>query len=223
MCLSFEKQLTHFFVILRMEIKAVIFDFGNVIINIDFNRIYQTFAQLTGKSPEFVAQKISEYDLFRKYETGQFSDDEFREIIRQTIGFPLSNAEVDFAWNAILLDIPQNRIQLLKDLRRKYPVFLLSNTNNIHILASNAYLKAKHDIDSIHDLFDEVFLSYKMGLWKPDVEIYQAVNQKLNLSPNQVLFLDDNPKNIESATDFGWKTILVEQTSDMTEYCRFLL
>ncbi len=161
--------------------------------------------------------------MFRRYETGQFSDEEFREIIRQIIGFPLSNAEVDFAWNAILLDIPKKRIELLRQIRKKYPIYLLSNTNNIHIIASNMYLKDKHQIENLDELFNQVFLSYQMGLWKPDTEIYKVVSEKINILPENILFLDDNLKNIESAAKFGWQTILVEPTSDITHYCQSLL
>ena len=97
-----------------MKFKAVIFDFGNVIINIEFQRIYQTFAQFTSKSPECIEKKINEGQIFRRYESGQFSDEEFREVIRQTLGFPLSDLQIDTAWNAILLDIPAERIEIVK-------------------------------------------------------------------------------------------------------------
>jgi glucose-1-phosphatase len=205
-----------------MKFKAVIFDFGNVIINIDFKRIYQTFAQFTSKNEAYIEKQIVDNQLFRRYESGQFSDEEFREIIRQTLGFPLSDAEVDKAWNAILLDIPADRIELIKKIRQKYPVYLLSNTNNIHIKASNAYLRKAHGISNLDQLFDQLFLSYEMGMWKPDAEIYHHVLKKIKLQPNEALFLDDNLKNIESANALGIQTILVEPPTSITEYCKNL-
>eukprot|EP01041_Mallomonas_annulata_P028795 gene28795-50682_t len=108
-----------------MKFKAVIFDFGNVIINIEFQRIYQTFAKFTSKPIAYIEKRITEDQIFRRYESGQFTDEEFREVIRQTLGFPLSDHEVDTAWNAILLDIPTDRIDLIHKIRQKYPVFLL--------------------------------------------------------------------------------------------------
>jgi glucose-1-phosphatase len=203
-----------------MKFKAVIFDFGNVIINIEFQRIYQTFAKFTSKSEAYIEKQITDNQLFRRYESGQFSDEEFREIIRQTLGFPLSDTEIDKAWNAILLDIPADRIDLIKKIRQKYPVYLLSNTNNIHIKASNNYLKKEHGISHLDQLFDQLFLSYEMGMWKPDVEIYHSVLKQLKLQPNDVLFFDDNLKNIESANDIGMQTILVESPTSIIEYCK---
>jgi putative hydrolase of the HAD superfamily len=203
-----------------MKFKAVIFDFGNVIINIEFQRIYQTFAKFTSKPIAYIEKRITEDQIFRRYESGQFTDEEFREVIRQTLGFPLSDHEVDTAWNAILLDIPADRIDLIHKIRQKYPVFLLSNTNNIHIKASNNYLKKTHGINSLDILFDKLFLSYEMGMWKPDTEIYYEVLRSINLEPNEVVFFDDNLQNIESAKAIGMQTILVESTTSVVEYCK---
>ena len=203
-----------------MKFKAVIFDFGNVIINIEFQRIYQTFAKFTSKPIAYIEKRITEDQIFRRYESGQFTDEEFREVMRQTLGFPLSDHEVDTAWNAILLDIPTDRIDLIHKIRQKYPVFLLSNTNNIHITASNNYLKKTHGINSLDILFDRLFLSYEMGMWKPDTEIYYEVLRSINLEPKEVVFFDDNLQNIESAKAIGMQTILVESTTSVVEYCK---
>jgi putative hydrolase of the HAD superfamily len=203
-----------------MKFKAVIFDFGNVIINIEFQRIYQTFSKLTSKPIAYIEKRITEEQIFRRYESGQFTDEEFREIIRQTLCFALSDKEVDTAWNAILLDIPTERIDLINNIRKKYPVYLLSNTNNIHISASNNYLNEAHGVKNLDVLFDKLYLSYEMGLWKPDTEIYYEVLRSINLEPNQVIFFDDNLQNIESAKAIGMQTILVEPTTSIVEYCK---
>jgi glucose-1-phosphatase len=205
-----------------MKFKAVIFDFGNVIINIELQRIYNTFAKFTSKTPTYIEKRLEEDQIFRRYESGQFTDEEFREVIRQTLGFPLSDKEIDTSWNAILLDIPTDRIELIKNIRQKFPIYLLSNTNNIHIEASNLYLKKQHSIENLDLLFDKVFLSYQMGMWKPDVEIYHTVLKQIKLQPHEALFLDDNLKNIESAKAIGMQTILVEPPTSITEYCKNL-
>lgn len=203
-----------------MKFKAVIFDFGNVIINIEFQRIYQSFAKFTSKPVAYIEKRITEDQIFRRYESGQFTDEEFREVIRQTLGFPLSDHEVDTAWNAVLLDIPTDRIDLIHNIRQKYPVYLLSNTNNIHITASNNYLKKTHGIRGLENLFDKLYLSYEMGMWKPDAEIYHEVLRSSKLQPNEVIFFDDNLHNIESAKAIGMQTILVEPPTSIVEYCK---
>lgn len=203
-----------------MKFKAVIFDFGNVIINIDIPRTFQAFASLTGKRQAVIEKLVVENQLFRRYESGQFTDIEFREIVRQTVGFPLSDHEVDKAWNSLLLDIPPERIDLLKEIRKKYPIYLLSNTNGIHIEASNTYLKKNFGLKHLDELFDQLFLSYEIGMWKPDTEIYQYVLQTIKLKPQEVLFLDDNHHNIQSANALGMQTILVEPPTSIVEYCK---
>jgi glucose-1-phosphatase len=201
-----------------MKFKAVVFDFGNVIINIDVPRTFQSFASLTGKNQSIIERQIADSQLFRRYETGQFEDDEFREIVRQTLGFPLSDRDIDLAWNSLLLDIPKERISLLNQIRAKYPVYLLSNTNHIHIQASNYYIKRNFNGEKLIDWFDKLYLSYEMGLWKPEKAIYQTVLNDLSLSANEVLFLDDNKANIESAAEMGIQTILVEPSKSINHY-----
>ncbi|WP_337044843.1 HAD family hydrolase [Emticicia sp. 17c] len=203
-----------------MKFKAIIFDFGNVIINIDIPRTFQAFATLTGKKQAVIEKLVVDNQLFRRYETGQFTDIEFREIVRQTVGFPLSDVEVDRAWNSLLLDIPTERIELLKELRKEYPIYLLSNTNNIHIEASNNYLKKNFGLRHLDELFDRLFLSYEIGMWKPDADIYHHVLETIKLKPHEVLFFDDNHHNIEAAKAIGIQTILVEPPTSIIEYCK---
>ncbi|MFN3850564.1 MAG: HAD family hydrolase [Spirosomataceae bacterium] len=200
-----------------MKFKAVVFDFGNVIINIDIPRTFQAFAELTSKPVKSIEKLIADNQLFQRYETGKFTDDEFREVVRQTLGFPLSDREIDDAWNALLLHIPSERIELISEIRKKYPIYLLSNTNNIHIEKSNQYIKKEFN-QTLDGLFDKLYLSYEMGLWKPEKAIYRAVLDDLKLQPNDVLFLDDNKANIESAKEMGIQTILVEPPTSIIEY-----
>lgn len=201
-----------------MKFKAIIFDFGNVIIDIDVPRTFQNFSKLTNKKPELVEQLFAENQIFMRYETGKFDDIEFREVVRQTLGFPLSDYEVDLAWNSLLLEIPKRRIELLLKLREKYPVYLLSNTNNIHIKQSEKYIKKTFGFSNLKELFDEAFLSYEIGLWKPDNSFYKHVLRKIGCEPNEVLFLDDNQKNVESSREIGINTIHVEPPKCITEY-----
>ena len=199
--------------------KAVLLDFGNVIININPELTIEAFSEISGNSVERIRQKITNSQLFRRYESGMFDDDEFREIVRQTIGYPFSDQEIDWAWNRLLLDVPNKRVELLLELKGRYPLYLLSNTNNIHIKASNQIFQSRHGISSIEILFDKLFLSYEMGLWKPDEEIYLKVLEEIGMPATDVLFIDDNELNIQSAKEIGFQTILHDpQSRDLTEY-----
>lgn len=191
------------------QIKAVVFDFGNVIINIDLERSFQAFADLTFKSVPKIKSLFAEAEIFRKYESGFYSDDEFRDVVRQTLSYPLNDDEIDNAWNALLLDVPKERIAYLENLKFQYPIYLLSNTNAIHIEKCQHYFRTHHNITDFKKLFNEVFLSYKMGLWKPDYKIYQKVLEDINLKAEEVLFIDDNHDNIDAAKDLGINTIKI--------------
>ncbi|MCP9769852.1 HAD family phosphatase [Lacihabitans sp. LS3-19] len=203
--------------VLKDTIKAVIFDFGNVIINIDLEKTYEAFAELTFKSPNKIKALFAESDVFRKYESGFYSDEEFRDVIRQVLSYPLNDQEIDKAWNALLLNVPKNRIEFLEQLKYKYPIYLLSNTNNIHIEKCMQYFRQSHGINNFQNLFSETFLSYKMGLWKPDYRIYDKVLSEINLKPEEVLFIDDNQENIIAAQDLRINCIKINPPECFTE------
>lgn len=199
------------------EIKAVVFDFGNVIINIDPERSFQAFAELTFKSPARVKALFAEAEIFPKYESGFYSDDEFRDVVRQTLSYPLNDQEIDEAWNALLLDVPEKRLAYLENLRFSYPIYLLSNTNGIHVEKCHQYFRINHNVQDFRKLFNQTFFSYETGLWKPDYRIYRKVLDEIGLNAGEVLFLDDNQDNVDSARDLGMKTIKINPPESFTD------
>lgn len=190
-------------------IKAVVFDFGNVIINIDVNATLQAFADLTFKPISKIQALFKEAEIFNKFETGFYSEEEFRDAIRQTLSYPLNDNEIDEAWNTLLLDVPKDRIDFLENLKYDYPIYLLSNTNSIHIRKCKQIFRNQHNIQDFTRLFSKVFLSYEMGLMKPDYQIYKKMIDSLGLDPEEILFLDDNADNINAAADMGIRTIKI--------------
>ncbi|HLO43733.1 MAG TPA: HAD family phosphatase [Leadbetterella sp.] len=207
----------------KSTIKAVVFDFGNVIINIDVEKTISAFAELSFKSSARVKQLFTEAEVFRKYETGFYADDEFRDVIRQVLSYPLNDQEIDHAWNALLLDVPKKRLDFIENLKLKYPVYLLSNTNNIHIEQCKSYFRNAFGIANFELLFNETFLSYKMGLWKPDYKIYDAVINKIDLSPQEILFVDDNQDNVDAAADMGIQCIKINPPECFTDTLQHIL
>ncbi len=199
------------------DIKALVFDFGNVIINIDLEQSFQAFADLTFKSSSRVKSLFAEAEIFQKYETGFYSDDEFRDVIRQTLSYPLNDQEIDEAWNALLLDVPEERLVYLENLRFTYPIYLLSNTNAIHIEKCLHYFRTRHNIQDFRKIFNGVFLSYETGLWKPDYKIYRKVLDETGFKPGEILFLDDNQDNIDAAADLGIQTIKINPPESFTD------
>jgi glucose-1-phosphatase len=190
-------------VALHPEIKNIIFDLGGVIINLDTHKTYQQFSRLSGIELEELKSKSAKSAFFDLYEKGLLSDQEFRGQVRLFLKCEASDSEIDNAWNAMLLDIPQQRIQLLKQLRNNYKLFLLSNTNNIHLQCFTEIVKNTTRLSGLSDCFDKDYYSHLMKMRKPDAEIFQYVLNENNLNPNETLFLDDNQSNLAGAASVG--------------------
>ena len=119
-----------------------------------------------------------------------------------------------------MLDLPPERVELLQKLAVNYRLFLLSNTSSIHITQVNKILEASTGVEKLEDLFETVFLSYEMGLMKPDPRIYQKVLEQAGLKAEETLFLDDNLANIEAASRLGIDTIHVQKPVTILEYLK---
>jgi FMN phosphatase YigB (HAD superfamily) len=188
------------------NIKNIIFDFGGVILNINPLLTYQAFTEL-GLTNLFEGAEFAKPDeSLLLFEKGLISPQEFRNKIRQGIQFPVQDQEIDAAWNAMLLDIPNERIALLQTLKNKYNIYLLSNTNEIHYIAYTAELKRVHGINTLAELFEEAYFSFTIHMNKPHKDIYEYVINKSALVPEETLFIDDSILNIEGAKSAGLMT-----------------
>lgn len=184
-------------------VDTLIFDLGGVIINLSYNATYEEFARLSHKSVEEIITQAHQLDEFKQYEMGKMEDADFRDFVRKSIGISARDEEIDKAWNAMLFDLPTQRLEILKRLRRTYQVFLLSNTNAIHLRALNSKVKQVSNQDSLHFYFDKLYYSHEMGLRKPDVAIYKRVLSENQLTPSKTLFFDDLLPNLAGARQAG--------------------
>lgn len=191
-----------------MKYKALIFDFGGVIINIDFKLTHQAFKALGIENLELKFSQTQQSGFFDKFEKGEISPEEFRKEIKFFLNSDINDSALDKAWNKMLLDIPAQRIEIIKQLKTKYPCVLLSNTNQIHYDYYREGLEREHGFKKFSDLFDKTYFSHEIGMRKPDSDIYNFVLQDLNLKPSDVLFIDDTEKNIDAANKLAWNTNL---------------
>lgn len=196
-------------------IKAILFDFGGVLVNLDKQACLDAFA---AKGITNVSEHISNYSqsgLFLKLERGEISADEFRNELRSSNQLDLSDEEIDAAWNAFLLDIPQYKLDLLYQLRERFRILMLSNTNVIHFeqKAMSEFSKAGKELN---DYFHTCYLSYEIGMVKPNEDIFHHILAAENFAPHEILFLDDGVKNIEVAKALGFKTYLVKEREDFS-------
>lgn len=206
---------------MKESIKNIIFDLGDVIINIDVPRAAQSFATLSGLETAEVTRLFEEGKLFRQFETGALDAPGFRSYVREILNNPSwADDQVDNAWNSLLLDIPPDRIELIRRLGKRYRLFLLSNTSSIHVDAVNKILQAASGVGRLGDLFEQIFLSYEMGVMKPHPEIYERVLEEAGIQADETLFLDDNPDNIRAADALGIQTIHVRKPFTILDYLK---
>ena len=181
-------------------IKNIILDFGDVLINLDKPATAREMLKFgfTGITPELD-------ELFKDYEKGVVASEHFLNQI--SLQFPKAK-ENDLlnAWNAILLDFPEERLRFLENLaeENQYRLFLLSNTNDLHI----EYVKEQMGMSRFNrfkNAFEVFYLSYQMGMRKPDAEIFEFVLEQNNLSAHETLFVDDVKENTDAASTLGIK------------------
>jgi len=181
--------------------KAIIFDLGGVILNIDYHLTIAAFKQLGVKNADIFYSKKTQIPIFDLIEVGKISADYFLGQLQKHCE-KASKKGVKNAWNAMLLDLPQRRLDCIKKLKNNYKIFLLSNTNEIHI---NAFRKkiGKNKWGEFSSLFDKIYLSHEIGFRKPDKDAFQIILEENKLKPNEVFFIDDSPQHIEAAKSLG--------------------
>ena len=184
------------------NIKNIVFDLGGVLVDLDFKSTINGLQKAGFTNVKEQLQAFDQDGIFKKFELGEISADEFRASIRKNSSVSLTDEEVDSLWNLMLLEIPREKLELILDLRSKYMVYLLSNTNSIHwdYVCKNAFNYRGFRMD---DYFEETFLSYEMHLAKPDKAIFEKMLQDANLLPEETLFIDDLEANCKAAEEVG--------------------
>jgi FMN phosphatase YigB (HAD superfamily) len=192
-------------------IKHIIFDLGGVLINLNYQLTEQAFIETGIENFSVLYSQLQQSSLFDKWEMGLITRVEFISSLQQAAAVPVTEAQITNAWNAMLLDFPVRRLQILQQLSLYYNLFLLSNTNEIHEEAFNKILMDAHGIPNIGVFFDKVYLSHRIGLRKPSKEIFERVLNDNGLKPEETLFIDDSPQHIATAKELGIQTIFLEK------------
>ncbi len=190
--------------------KNIIFDLGGVILNIDYSLTEKAFSNLGISDFKTLFSQAQQTQLFDNYEKGFISSDDFREEIKKQCINGTSDEDIDFAWNSIVLDLPKERLDFLMSIKKKYRTFLLSNTNEIHMLFIYNYLKETFSISNLNEYFEKVYLSYEVQMRKPDTEIFELVIDQNKLLKEETLFIDDSVQHVESAKLLGIHTLLLD-------------
>jgi glucose-1-phosphatase len=202
-------------------IKNLVFDLGGVLVPLNRIACLRAFDDVVGyKNFGEVLNAYRQLGFFEKFENGMISAKRFRQIVRINAS-PIKDGksrivtdwEIDYSLNCFLKDIPQDKIDTLLFYRNDYRLFLLSNTNPIGMKKVRELFKDKGY--SMDNLFERQFLSYKMKVSKPSPEIFDIMIKKAKILPEETLFIDDSPANVDTAISLGFKTILYNPKEDL--------
>ncbi|QSB28249.1 HAD family phosphatase [Flavobacterium sp. CLA17] len=179
-------------------IDTIIFDFGDIFINLDKQATISGFRKLGLKE---WSTELDRLNLL--FETGDISHDDFIEGFQKELP-NASKEEILEAWNAVLADFPLYRLEFLQMLSKKYRLFLLSNTDSIHI-ETFEHKSGISFYSDFYQCFEKVYFSFEIGKRKPNADAFQYLINKHELSPKRTLFVDDKKENTDSAAALGFQ------------------
>lgn len=204
------------------EIKNIIFDLGGVIINLDYGLTIYEFNRISDVPFESIYTQGKQAEFFNLFDTGKISEFEFFTEIRKQLRYEGSDEDLLLAWNAMLLDIPEERLDMLIEMKQNYQTFLLSNTCETHIDAFERDLYIEHGVKNFNDYFDHVYYSCRVGMRKPDKAIFEMVLSKNKLKPEETVFIDDSEQHVKAAGECGINSFLLPATMDVSELLKDL-
>lgn len=204
-------------------IKNIVFDLGGVIMTLDPAEALRRFKALGLSDAERYLDAYTQSGIFGNLEEGKITAEDFRSKLSSLTGHELTFDECKHAWLGYRKDVPQRNLDLLKELRAKgYRLILLSNTNPFMMdWALSSEFDGKGS--SLNDYFDALYLSYRLGIMKPAPDFFRQVLDNENILPEETLFVDDGPRNIEAAGKLGFITMCPDNGSDWTGELRSLL
>jgi len=190
--------------LMSKPIRNIVFDLGNVVINIDPELTLCRFRELGVVDFDEMYTIMCQTDVFDRLDTGKITLAEFQQAIRDFAKAKFADEWIDEAWCAMLLDFPEENAELLQKLRAGgYRLYLLSNTNEMHIDHYTKYLKQQFGRDLLAELFDRTFYSHEIGYRKPNREAFEFVLKAERLKPAETLFIDDLEHNVIGARKTG--------------------
>lgn len=194
-------------------IKTLIIDFGGVLIDLDRQRCIDSFVELGLPDVESMLDMCHQHGFFLQHEKGLLTDAEFRAEIHKRIPHPVTDEQIDEAWNRFLVGVPAYKLDFLLQLRQRYTLYLLSNTNGIHWQWALEHVFSYNN-HRVEDFFDHIFLSFEMKMIKPEPEIFHQVIADTGLNPAETLFIDDAESNCRTARSLGIRTYTPQLRED---------
>ncbi|MBT6277817.1 MAG: HAD-IA family hydrolase [Chromatiales bacterium] len=190
-------------------VRAMLFDFGNVVIDIDTHRTLRAWAEYSPHTAAEMASLFVADEVYERHERGEIKETEFYAHMRNTLSLETSDDAIIAGWNRLLVEPFDETVQVISKINRRIPCYGLSNTNRTHIL------EMERRFEAVLGLFAKPYLSADMGMRKPESAIFEAVCAGIGESPENILFFDDSPINIDAAQALGFQSVLVKESADV--------
>lgn len=196
---------------MSQNIENIIFDLGGVILNLDYSKTTQAFKDLGLTNFDEMYSQAAQTGLFDRFEKGLCSPSYFVNALLDYMPSGTTPNQIVAAWNAMILEFPIENLEFLLSLKKKYRVFLLSNTNEIHIQHFHRKLNQTVAEDSLVPYFEKVYYSSDLNLRKPELEIFEKVCNDNRLDRSKTIFIDDTLQHIEGAKKAGLQTMYFQK------------
>lgn len=197
-------------------IKNIIFDLGGVILNINYKLSSLEFEKIGLNNFDNIYSKQQQQNIFNSFEKGEITSKEFIEYIKKQANVLITDKQIINSWNAMLLELPKYRFDFINKINKKYNIYLLSNTNSIHIAGFKKIIDKNIGYNNFVNSFKKIYLSSEIGIRKPDEECFKFVLNENKLLANETLFIDDSIQHINGANQVGLITHHLLNGEDIT-------
>ena len=201
---------------MKQKIDFIVFDLGGVLYDVDIERSVKAFALLGLKNFDQLYTLKEQVPLFDELETGRIRKEEFIDSVSAYFDVPPPPHSIIEAWSALLVGIRPENIGLLKMLSENYKIYLLSNTNAIHLEQIDREIQS-YGVARLEDLFDKTYISYKLGMRKPNPEIYEYLIRNSGIEPSRTIYIEDSEANAKAGEKAGLKIYLSKSNSPLKE------
>jgi glucose-1-phosphatase len=202
-------------------IRNIILDLGGVVVNIDTDRCYRQLSNISDIALSGMYSIAQNDPVFTQFEKGLIDRNVFYKHVLSLSPNRFSQKDFEKAWNSIIVDIPKSNLDFIERLSKKYRVFALSNTNEMHIERVNNIIQKQYGKPDLNPWFEQVYLSFETGMAKPALACYTSILKNNNLKPDETLFVDDTPGHVEAAKSLGLMTSTVMPGRDIHEILKF--
>ncbi len=192
-------------------VEALLFDFGNVVVDVDFGRVTARWAEHAGCPAEHVRRRFTHDEAYKRHERGDIDIGQYFESLRGSLGIDISDEQFLDGWNAVFGGVIPGVAQQLTAAAARRPVYLFSNTNPAH----EAYWVPK--FAEVLTPFRKLYLSSAIGLRKPDREAFDHVARDMGVAPGRILFFDDVLENVEGSRRAGFQAVHVRRNADVAD------